>query len=78
MFNWMSQRGKNAWFLVLFLFSMMMPTVVPGVWIMTEVELRFGHPYGIIGFLYLGVTTFGMFFLWDKFYFKKKESKQKG
>lgn len=78
MFDWMSQRGKNAWILMLFFFSMTMPTILPSIQIMIEADKVFGHPCGVVGFLYLGLTTFGIFFLWDKFYFKKKEQKGQG
>lgn len=78
MFNWMSERGKNAWALMLFLFSILMPTIIPSIYIMSEVDIRFGHPYGVVGFLYLAVTFFGIFFLWNKFYFKPKEKRKLG
>ena len=76
--NWISEKGKNAWVLMMFLFSLFMPTIIPSIWIMTEFDIRFGHPCGAVGFLYLGVTTLGIFYLWDRFYFKKKENPSKG
>ena len=69
MFNWMSKRGKSAWLLMFFLFSLTMIPVVPAVYIASELP----HPLGVVGFLYMGVVFFGLFWLWDRFYFKKKE-----
>jgi len=67
MFNWMSERGKSAWLLAFFLVSMLIPTAIPGIYIMNSLP----HPYGVVGFLYLGISVFGIFWLWDKYYFKR-------
>jgi len=69
MFNWMSKKGKNVWMLMFFLFSFTMLPVIPAIYIMSSLP----HPYGVVGFLYEAIVFFGLFFLWDKFYFKSKE-----
>lgn len=70
MFNWMSERGKGTWIMMIFLFTTFMPTALPGIYIMSEL-----NPF--VGLLYLILSFSIILLLWLR-HFDKKEKRQKG
>lgn len=70
MFNWISQRGKNAWIVMIFCSTTFMPTSIPGIYIMT-----YFNP--LVGLLYTCGSFSIIYFMWLR-YFDKKEHQQKG
>lgn len=74
MMNWMSQRGKNSWLVMIFCFTTTMPTVVLGIYIASELP----YSWGWLGLVYAGVSFSIILVLWMRYFDKREKSQEVG